>query len=404
MATTSDLRRLNQRRLLSALLGHGVATRADLARAVGLSQPSVGTIVDELLAAQILEIAPDSEGQGRGLRPRTSRAAHDSPRIGRPGQLVRLDRTRLRFLAVELGVRHTRLARLPVGCEDLAWEIAVPTSRAQDEWVRRLAHATREWAGQPMEAVLISVPGVVDESRGKVLLCPNMRWVEKAHLPDLLSAVCDAPALIVQEIRALALGHLAANPAGGDFLLVDIGDGVGGAAVIGGRLFESPLPLSGELGHDPVWGNKRPCGCGALGCVETLVSRRGLLASFVAAKRPGPHTWATLIRHIAEHGVPSWLKDSLDALAMAIAGALNILGLRRVVVTGILGELPAPVMAHLSAAVIAGAMWARFGEVTCEAASRRRMAGLVSAAIDRILLQNVDGTAGQRFRLVSDSA
>ena len=89
---------------------------------------------------------------------------------------------------------------------------------------------------------------------------------------------------------------------------------------------------------------------------------------------------------------------------MAVAGALNILGLRRVVVTGILSELPASVMAHLSRAVIAGAMWARFGEVTCEAVPRRRMAGLVSAAIDRILLQNVDGTAGQRFRLVSDSA
>jgi len=404
VATASDLRRLNQRKLLSALLGRGTATRADLARAVGLSQPSAGAIVEELLAAQILEISPGSEGPGRGLRGGMIGTAGISPRIGRPGQLVRLDRTRLRFLAVELGVRHTRLARLPVGCEDLDWEVAVPTARTPDEWVKRLAHATSEWSGQPMEAVLISVPGVVDEGGGKVFLCPNLRWVEKAHLPDLLSAVCDAPALIVQEIRALALGHLAANTTGDDFLLVDIGDGVGGAGVIGGRLFESPLPLSGELGHDPVWGNKRACGCGAVGCVETLVSRRGLLASFAATKRPGPYTWATLIRDIAENGVPPWLKDALDALAMAIAGALNILGIRRVIVTGILSELPTTVMAHLSAAVVAGAMWARFGEVTCEAAPRRRMAGLVSAAIERILLQNAEGTAGQRFRLVSNSA
>lgn len=404
MATASDLRRLNQRRLLSVLLGRGVATRAELARAVGLSQPSVGTIVDELLAAHILEISPDPQGPGYGVRGGMNGMASTPPRVGRPGQLVRLDRTRLRFLAMELGVRHTRLARLPVGCEDFDWELVVPTARNPDEWVKRLAHATKQWSGQPMDAVLISVPGVVDEGGGKVFLCPNMRWVEKSHLPDLLSSVCDAPALIVQEIRALALGHLASDTTGGDFLLVDIGDGVGGAAVIGGRLFESPLPLSGELGHDPAWGNKRACGCGAVGCVETLVSRRGLLASFADTERPGPHTWAALVRDIDEHGVPTWLGDSLDALAMAIAGALNILGLRRVVVTGILSELPVPVTAHLSRAVVAGAMWARFGEVTCEAAPRRRMAGLVAAAIERVLLQDIDGAASQRFRLVGDSA
>lgn len=404
MATASDLRRLNQRRLLRALLRRSVATRADLARAVGLSQPSAGAIVDELLTAHILEIVPGSEGQTRALRDGIKTTTGTTCRIGRPGQLLRLDRTRLRFLAVELGVRHTRLARLPVGCEDRDWEVAVPTARSPGEWVKRLAQAIKPWSGQPMEAVLISVPGVVDEGGGKVFLCPNLRWVEKTLLPDLLSTVCNAPTLIVQEIRALALGHLAAHATSGDFLLVDIGDGVGGAAVIDGRLFESSLPLSGELGHDPVWGNKRDCGCGAVGCVETLVSRRGMLASFIATRHPAPHTWAALIRDITKHGVPPWLRDALDALAIAIAGALNILGLRRVVVTGATSELPPAVTAHLSQAVIAGAMWARFGEVTCEAAPRRRIAGLVSAAIERILLQNTDGTDGQRIRLLGNSA
>ena len=37
--------------------------------------------------------------------------------------------------------------------------------------------------------------------------------------------------LLVQEIRALALGHLTAEPGGEDFLLVDFGEGVGGATL-----------------------------------------------------------------------------------------------------------------------------------------------------------------------------
>lgn len=397
MATASDLRRLNQRRVFRALLSRGAATRADLARAVGLSQPAAGAIVDDLLAANIIEqtfeLPPDrpDHGQFSGHRAVPGAAA----RMGRPGQLVRLDRTRRRFLAVELGVTHTRLARLPVGVEDGDWDHQMPTPRTAAEWVKRLAKAIKTLPNQPTEAVLLSLPGVVDERKGQSLLCPNLRWVEKADLSKLIGGVCVAPALIVQEIRALALGQLALDPTGDDFLLVDIGDGVGGAVVVGGRLFESSLPLSGELGHDPVLGNHRICGCGAVGCIETLVARRGLLTSFAAAGRSGPYTWSNLVRDVTENGIPPWLRNTLDALAITIAGALNLLGVRRVIITGILNEFPEPVMTHLSQAITAGTMWARFGEVTCEARPRKRLAGLVSAAIDRLLLPEVARQVGR---------
>jgi predicted NBD/HSP70 family sugar kinase len=403
MADSKDLRRLNQKKILKALLGRGVATRAELARAVELSQPTAGAIVDDLLTAQILENsdAPTAANGNDELGKQAETWA--SARVGRPGRLVRLDRTRQRFLAIELGVRHTRVARVPVGVTDSDWEFTVPTPASSGEWANRLTKAVKRRLDESIEAVLLSVPGVVDERNSRVLLCPNLRWVERMNLPDLLRGTFGVPTLLVQEIRALALGELAVNTNCEDFLLVDIGDGVGGAAVIGGRLFESPLPLSGELGHDPVWGNQRTCGCGAVGCVETLVARRGLLASFDASNPKGPRTWAGLLRHIQENGVPRWLTDGLDALGIAIAGALNVLGVHRVIVTGILNELPAPVMAGLSRVVMKGAIWARFGEVTCETAPRRRMAGLVSAAIDRILLPDVDDIAGKEFRLTGNA-
>ncbi len=55
-----------------------------------------------------------------------------------------------------------------------------------------------------------------------------------------------------------------------DFLLVDFGEGVGGAIIVEGKPLANPLPISGEIGHTPVPGNRRPCGCGAVGCMETL--------------------------------------------------------------------------------------------------------------------------------------
>jgi len=424
MATPSHLRQINQRGIIRAMLRLGAASRAGLAKATGMSQPTAGKIVEELLAAGILEEAVgDSNGRSNGAQGADAYAdpgysAPASPafretvsgRMGRPGQLVQLDHERPRFLAIQLGVLHTRLAMLPVAIQDSDdWGAQISTGQSSERWVERVAKAAEGLmlrrtpadravgrsrrrpnangvVGRGIRAVLLSVPGVVDERSGRALLCPNLRWAEKVNLLDLLRGWWEGGVAVVQEIRALALGHLAVERSGGDFLLVDFGDGVGGAAVVEGSLFESTIPLSGELGHTPVLGNTRPCGCGAVGCVETLVSRPGLLASFAGQSRCGPHTWGALVRDVRQQGLRPWLTSALDAAAMTIAGAINVLGVRRVIITGCLTELGQPVIAYVSDAIRRGAMWARLGQVTCEGAPRRRMAGLVSAAIDRILV------------------
>jgi len=120
--------------------------------------------------------------------------------------------------------------------------------------------------------------------------------------------------------------------------------------------------------------------------VETLVSLRGLLESFSVATRGKKNTWAEMREYISEKGIEPWLASSLDAAATAVAGALNVLGLRHVVITGSLTELPPAVMAHLARAVQNGSMWAKFGEVKCAAAPRRRTAGLLAVGLDRLVV------------------
>ncbi len=191
---------------------------------------------------------------------------------------------------------------------------------------------------------------------------------------------------LVQEIAALAIGHMSAQPEDRDFLLVDFGESVGGSVMIGGVPSASPLPLCGGLGHTPVAGGDRLCVCGGIGCMETLASRRGLVASFAAAHPRRPRTWRSLTAHVKRAGVEPWLAATLDASATTIAGAINVLGMRKVLITGSLTELTPAVMDHLSDAIERSAMWARFGQVLCRPAPRRRAAGLAVAAIDRVLL------------------
>jgi predicted NBD/HSP70 family sugar kinase len=318
--------------------------------------------------------------------------------------MLRLDRTHPRFLAMQLGVSATRLTPVPLGADnDDRWAAEFATPGSVAEWVASLRQAAVPLPSRDLWGVLVSVPGIVDEPAGRVLFSPNLHWTESRDLPGLIQQVWNAPVILVQEERALALGHQYANPEEDDFLLVDMGEGVGGAVIVNGAVYAPPLPISGELGHTPVPGNRRPCGCGGIGCVETLISTRGLLQSFATAHPRTTASWAALARRLQERGVEPWLAEALDAAAAVISCSLNVMGLRRVVVTGSPSELPPTVFRHLADSIIRGSLWGRFGRVDCVMAPRRRTAGLVAAAVDRLVvpLAEEDGRA-PTFRLTGD--
>jgi len=384
-ALPASLRRTNQRTVISLLLRLGSASRADLAKVAGISQPTAGKITSELLELGILQEAGSTADAGDD-------AKAGSPRLGRPGQLLRLDDRRQRFVVIELGVSETRLSALPVAVK-LAdeWTFSFPTPKSPEVWFKRLKHLAARLADPQLWGVLVSVPGIVDEAAGRALFSPNLHWLEKIELAGMVGRVWNLPTVLVQEIRALALGHLTAEPERQDFFLVDFGQGVGGAIVSDGKLYAQPRALSGEFGHSPVPGNSRRCGCGAVGCLETLISERGLMLSLRQFRghkieaATGEPAWSTLVRHVTQHGIERWLGDAMRATAKVIAGALNVLGLQRVIVTGLLNELPGAVE-FLGPEIESGALWGRFGRVICQGAPRRRAAGLVGAGLDRLVL------------------
>jgi N-acetylglucosamine repressor len=374
----SRMGQLNRRALVRQLQKLGVASRADLAKSLGMSQPTAGKIVDDLLAAGVLEeiVTPS-------LGAEISR--------GRPGRRLRLNRSQPRLLAIQMGLRETVVAALSFGTQgndEWHFSFSLPASEKNPVrvWEDNLRLAAKEIATRKIFGVLLSVPGIVDEQKNRILFSPNIHWTDKTDMAAVVRRIWNVPVLIVQEERALALGHHLSVPGADDFLLVDFGEGVGGAIIVDGKPLTNPLPISGEIGHTPVLGNQRKCGCGAIGCMETLVSLRGLLQSFSEAQGVKNATWAGLKEYISKNGIPAWLAQSLDAAAVAIAGSLNVLGLRRVVITGSLTELPEAVVAHLAQAVQNGSMWAKFGSVECVAAPRRRTAGLVALGIDKLIV------------------
>jgi predicted NBD/HSP70 family sugar kinase len=370
-AVPSNLRLANQAHVLEALLTLGVATRAELAKATAMSQPTAGKIVDELIAARVIE-----ELAGDENRPVS---------VGRPGKQLRLARGEPRFALIELGVERTRLLAAPLApIEEERWDVEFETPSSEAGWLAAVdAHRV---GPRPCAGVVMSVPGMIDERSGDILLCPNLHWAEGRSLGARLRDLFDARVLLLQEVQALSLGQLAERPTEQDFLLVDVGEGIGGSVVLGGKLFQGPQPLAGELGHTPIPGNNRPCGCGGKGCLETLIAEPHLLKAFRVWAGDDKLTLAELEQKLPPDELPSWLAEALDATAMCIVGSLNVFGLSRVVLTGALGRLPQAARERLASTIEQSALWSRFGQVHVEFAPRRRARGLGMAAFQRIVV------------------
>lgn len=376
-AHPSQLRSANRRRVFRLLLAHGSMSRADLARATGFSPMTAGKVCDDLVREGLIE---ESE---------TPAERDPRPVMGRPPRNLSLS-SRLEFLMVELGVRTTTVMVQPLDLSRPARRVEFATPRTAETLLSRVDAARVNLQPPRTEFMLVSVPGVLDAGAGRVLCSPNLPLIEEHRFLPRLGEVFQAKVCAVQEIQALALGHQAGNgagrPAPESFVLVDFGDGVGGALVAGGQLFQGTLPMSGELGHTGVHGNQRACVCGSVGCVETLVSRQGLLASFRERRKLRTATWEMVQEHVAAKGIEPWLARSIDAAAVVIAGAINLVGTQDVILTGDLPDLHAEVGPLFEHRISLHSLISRLGRLTCHVAPRRRAVGLVAAAADRFLL------------------
>lgn len=125
----------------------------------------------------------------------------------------------------------------------------------------------------------VSVPGAVDPAQGIVLdLVTRLDVGAGVSLPELLGAF-ELPVVVDNDARAA----LAAERRWGaacdvdDVVLLTLGTGLGGAAVIGGSPPGSQALSGNQIGHFVIEVDGPPCVCGGRGCAETSASATGLM-------------------------------------------------------------------------------------------------------------------------------
>jgi predicted NBD/HSP70 family sugar kinase len=128
----------------------------------------------------------------------------------------------------------------------------------------------------------ISMPGMGNDHSGEILLCPNIRFLDGKNVVHEIKTHFGINTIQIQEVRAIALGALQYENSAKyrNIFCLSIGDGIGGAVVLNGVLYQGTHHTSGEIGHIPIKGYHRPCGCGRTGCLETILGVPGLLQTW----------------------------------------------------------------------------------------------------------------------------
>jgi predicted NBD/HSP70 family sugar kinase len=254
-----DTRRHHRSLILQHLFAEGPASRADLARATGLTRVTVSDLVGGLIAEGLLgELGPPAEAK-----------------VGKPPTYVGLLADAAHIVALDLSPAD----RMTGAVVDLFGQVKARAEVKLDgavgeEAVRLaagLAEELRGATGRPVLGVGVGTPGVVD-GRGVILDAHNLHWAG-VDLTGIIRRRLDLPVYVANDANTAVLAEYTFGATtAADLMLLRIGIGVGAGLVVGGALVQGHAWAAGEIGHVVVDSGGVRCACGKTGCLETILS------------------------------------------------------------------------------------------------------------------------------------
>src|SRR3954451_23473617 len=335
------LRRTNLGLVLRRLRDHGPRSRATLAAELGLTRTAVSGLVADLAERGLVRTG----GLERGA-------------VGRPGTSVELDGHAVAGLGAEVNVNHVSTLALDLAGEVVSEHKLALDARAvsAEEVLDRLAELVRSTVSDLAHrdivpvGLTVGVAGLVDRERDVLTHGPNLGWHDVPVGELLRERLGDTfPITVENEGNLAALAEATPGDPDRQDVLVLFGEvGVGGGIVAEGRPLRGRQGYAGEFGHMIVEPQGRRCGCGRVGCWETVVGLRALLDLAADPDDPVRDPALAIDDRLAELNRRASLGDTrtLDALAqvggwVGVGGAMlaNALNPAAIVLSGYFAEI-----------------------------------------------------------------
>lgn len=269
-ARLNTIRDINRQIVLNYVREREPISRAEIARETDLQRSTISAIVEALTAEGLVEEVGEGESTG-----------------GRRPTLLRLRTKEAIAIGVAITPTHTTVAT-----SDLAGRIVEQkeflTDPDPDKTLPDVIGVVREFSARnqgSIEAVGVSLPGLVDPSTGNAVYVPYFKWRDIA-ISKMISAAVGLPVIIDNDANAVALAELwFGRPEvsdARDFILVLVAEGVGTGIIFDGQVYRGQRGAAGEFGHMVIGTHAPvPCSCGNHDCWEAFSSERAALARYL---------------------------------------------------------------------------------------------------------------------------
>jgi N-acetylglucosamine repressor len=272
VARRGTSREINRQIALNLVRAHQPVSRADLARLMNVRRGVASLLVSELLGESLIFEGALGEAVGRGRRP----------------TFLYIDSRQRCVVGVDIRATRTYILVTDLMGRQLGVVSSFQTNRDSDTLIQELARRIKQILVDykeigACEGVGVSVPGMVDPGKGRVVHAPTLSWRD-VNLRDPLSVALGIPVHIENSGKACALAQLWTTRsdvvASGNSVFVSVSDGVGVGVVVNGEVLRGRHNTAGEFGHVPLSIDGPRCSCGATGCWEAYVSNLATLSRY----------------------------------------------------------------------------------------------------------------------------
>ncbi len=279
-------------------------SRINIARLTGLNKSTVSSIISELLKEDLI-FEQVNEDQNIGRNPINIS--------------LKLGKYYVGAINIDSSVTRIALADIDGSIKGTANIETVPKNAVKfvEKCIEELNALCERLKIGNLEAVGVSIAGIVDAEHMKVSFAPNLGW-EDFNIGELL--IKNLP-----KVKNIAVGNDAKSSALAElwfgnhevdlsnFVFLSIGQGIGSGIVVENKLMNGEFNASGEFGHMVIYEGGEQCTCGNKGCWEAYASERAIINRYASAK---PDTLDNTADYIAQDIID--LAKNNDELAIEI--------------------------------------------------------------------------------------
>lgn len=205
-----------------------------------------------------------------------------------------------------------------------------------------------------LKSVGLAIPGLVNRETDRVLISTGLPFTAQDHIHAELMQATGLQFELENDANAAAYGEYKAGAGrdARDIFYIGIGDAIGGAIILDGKLWTGASGCAGEIGHITINTDGAECVCGNVGCLETIASGPNLVRR--ARERLNRDSTSSLSRLAMQEKFTAgdvalearngddfsvmMLERTGRSIGIAVASMINLLSIERIILGGTIME------------------------------------------------------------------